>query len=262
MAGLIGRLDAPDFPRALDAALRRLVPYDLSVVFAYPDESPPLLLHDGLGDTGEAGAMDAYLGGTHLLDPFYLACARRIEPGLYRMRALAPDRFFESDYALSPQVHPCISMQSGSLAEEIGFLVALPSGYMAAYSLMRRHGCPPFDAPALARLRAVWPVVERMVTRHWRFLPRAPGARGRPSPGDAPDLEAAFASFAPDRLTPRQRRIVQLALRGHGNASIGAHLGISEATAKTHRRAIHTRLGISSQSELFALFVRHVLAGR
>jgi DNA-binding CsgD family transcriptional regulator len=255
VAEVIAGLGQPALPALLDSALRRLVPFDISILLAYPDGRGPLLLHDGLRDTGEPGALDAYLGGTYLLDPFYLACSERIAPGLYRMSDLAPDRFFESDYVRSPHVHPCISLNSGTLAEEIGFVIGLPSGYHAAYSLMRSNGGALFSGPEIARLRAVQPVVMQVVTSHWRHLPRAPGRHGPPAERQ---LEEAFATLAPGTLTRQQQRIVQLLLRGHSTASVAALLGISQATAKTHRKAIYERLGISSQSELFALFLRHV----
>jgi DNA-binding CsgD family transcriptional regulator len=255
VAALMGGLGQPALPSLLDSALRRLVPFDISILLAYPQGRGPLLLHDGLLGTGEPGALEAYLGGTYLLDPFYLACSERAAPGLYRMSELAPDGFFESDYVRSPDVHPCISLSSGTLAEEIGFLIALPSGYQAAYSLMRSNGGAPFDAGEIARLRAVEPVVVQAVTSHWRHLPRAPGRHGPPA---ARELEEPFATLAPGRLTRQQQRIVQLLLRGHSTVSVAALLGISQATAKTHRKAIYERLGISSQSELFAMFLRHI----
>jgi DNA-binding CsgD family transcriptional regulator len=215
-----------------------------------------LLLHDGLDGSGEPGALQAYLTGTYLLDPFYLACASRVQPGLYRMAELAPDAFFESDYVRSPMVHPCISMQSGTLSEEIGYLLTLPAGFMAALSLMRSNGSAPFAESDVARLRAVEPVVAQLVALHWRHLSGGRAHRG--APGEF-EPEPVFVSFAVDLLTRQQQRIAQLLLRGHSNASVGRNLGISEATAKTHRKAIYERLGIGSQSELFALFVRHLL---
>jgi DNA-binding CsgD family transcriptional regulator len=48
---------------------------------------------------------------------------------------------------------------------------------------------------------------------------------------------------------------VQLILRGHSNHSISLRLGITEGTAKIHRKAIYDRLDISSQSELFSMFI-------
>lgn len=260
-AGLMGRLDEPCLPALLDQALLRVVSFDLSVAFAYPDGVGPTIMFDGFRQGTPDAPLRAYLNGTYLLDPFYLACTGRQKCGLYRMRDCAPDAYFESEYFNSWEVHPCISMESGSLAEEIAYLFDLPGGPMVAYSLMRSNGRSTFSDAEIAILKAVEPVVVRALRHHWRDRDPVPDRTDRPSPGPARSgetIETAFASFAADRLTRQQQRIVQLVLRGHSNASVARNLAISEGTVKNHRHAIYERLGVGTQSELFALFVRHV----
>ena len=260
-AGLMGRLDEPCLPALLDEALLRVVPFDLSVAFAYPDGVGPMILFDGFRERKPDAPLKAYLDGTYLLDPFYLACTARQKCGLYRMQDCAPDSYFQSEYFHSWEVHPCISMESGALAEEIAYLFDLPGGPMVAYSLMRSNGRPTFSEAEIAVLRAVEPVVVRALRHHWRDRHLPPGRRGseeRASARSGEAIEAAFATFAAERLTRQQQRIVQLVLRGHSNASVARNLCISEGTVKNHRHAIYDRLGVGTQSELFALFVRHV----
>jgi DNA-binding CsgD family transcriptional regulator len=260
-AEIIASLGAPDFPQTLDRNLDRLVPFDLTVIFAYPEESPPILLHDGIRGHAPGEALTSYLNGTYLLDPFYTACARRVSPGLYRMSELAPDEFFTGEYVNSWEVHPCISMESGSLAEEIGFMVPLPGGFMATYSLMRRNGNRAFDQAEFAALRQVEPVVRQAIAHHWRDL-RAPQP---PRRGQAPwergeVMERGFERFGAELLSAREQMVVQLILRGHSTLSIAGSLSIAEGTVKNHRKSIYAKLGIASQRELFTLFVRHVLS--
>jgi DNA-binding CsgD family transcriptional regulator len=256
IASILEQIDADDVVSRLDTAIRLVVPYDISVAFAYPDGREPILLFDGLKNVAPSSALDAYLRGTYLLDPFYLACSNQILPGLYRMATLAPDKFFDSDYFLTPAVHPCISMESGSLSEEIGFFIPLKAGFMATYSLMRSNGSPAFSEDEFTRLTAIEPMVRLALSQHWRFITRnveTPSRRVWSIHGEA--MEEAFERFAADRLTTRQRLIVQLILRGHSNHSISLRLGITEGTAKSHRKAIYDRLDISSQSELSSMFI-------
>lgn len=260
-AGWLACLDDPDLPELVDQALRQIIPFDLSVVFVYPAGEGPRLLFDGLRRCAPAAPMSAYLNGSYLLDPFYLACKSSPLCGLYRMSDFAPDAYFESDYFNSWQVHPCISMDSGSLAEEVAYLFRLPDGSMAAYSLMRSNRSPTFGDDEMAVLRAVEPQVRQALRHHWRTQDHGrPGASPpkpfEPSAGHA--LEEAFASFAASRLTRQQQRIVQLILRGHSNASIGRHLTITEGTVKNHRHQVYERLGVGTQAELFSLFVKHL----
>jgi DNA-binding CsgD family transcriptional regulator len=260
LSEILPRIGDESLPIRMDEALLRLVDFDQSVVFAYPDARPPRLLFDGFRGRSPGASLDAYLAGTYLLDPFAIACANGIAPGLYRMRDLAPDRFFEGEYFNSWEVHPCISMESGSLAEEIGFLIPVGANGMAAYSLMRCHGGALFSDAEFQLLGSIEPLVRQTLAMHWgatAWIP--PEASGR-SEVARDGFEDAFDNFARGALTPQQRRIAQLILRGHSNASIGFELGISEGTAKNHRHAVYDRLRISSQSQLFALFIRHLSA--
>jgi DNA-binding CsgD family transcriptional regulator len=253
IASVVGQIGRPTLPEALDDMLARVAPFDLSAIFGFPFDSRPLLLHDGYRQHAEAAALKAYLDGAYLFDPFYTACTQNLPPGIWRMRELAPDEFFDSEFYSSREVHPCISMQAGSLVEEIGFLIPLEGGFNAVYSLMRSQGLP-FSADEMERLKQIEPFVRETVRSHWR------DARANERQFRLDDLmETAFASFCEDRLTYQQRRIVQLILRGNSNYAIGQILSVTEGTVKLHRQNIYKRLNISSQRELFAMFVEQLL---
>ena len=252
-AMLIEAVQTRDFVPKLNAALSRVAFFDLSAATAYPYAQRPILLYDGLGGLSSPEVMQNYLDGTYLLDPAYTACVQQVPSGFYRMSELAPDAFFEGEYFNSPFVHPCISMDSGSLAEEALFFARLPSGFYATHSIMRSHGRGPYTVREVAALRALAPAVVAAMRRHWCNLTVA-HAEG---PADA--IEPILDRFLPGLLSPRERSVVELVLRGHSSASIGVRLGISEGTVKNHRKHIHAKLGISGQAELFALFIQHVL---
>ncbi len=71
-------------------------------------------------------------------------------------------------------------------------------------------------------------------------------------------MEAAFASFGREVLTAREQEIVRLLLAGHSTKSAARELDISDGTVKVHRKHIYQRLDVSSQSQLFQLFLEHV----
>ena len=56
-------------------------------------------------------------------------------------------------------------------------------------------------------------------------------------------------------LTHRECEIAGLILKGHSSKSIARIIEISPGTVKIHRKNIYRKLGISSQSELFSLFL-------
>jgi DNA-binding CsgD family transcriptional regulator len=68
-------------------------------------------------------------------------------------------------------------------------------------------------------------------------------------------IEAAFMNFGSPLLTVRERENAHLILRGHSVKSTARVLNISPETVRMHRKNLYTKLEISSQAELFALFI-------
>lgn len=58
-----------------------------------------------------------------------------------------------------------------------------------------------------------------------------------------------------DRLSPRQREILELLAKGLTNGEIGGVLGISAATVRNHVTAVFSTLDVSNRTEAAALFV-------
>ena len=88
-------------------------------------------------------------------------CADKGTPGLYRLREIAPDRFYHSEYYRS-------YYRRTGLAEEIGFLIELDHGMMLVISLMRAGSSAPFSDRDFNKLRKVEPMVNAASMRHWQ----------------------------------------------------------------------------------------------
>jgi DNA-binding CsgD family transcriptional regulator len=56
-------------------------------------------------------------------------------------------------------------------------------------------------------------------------------------------------------LTPREKEIVGLVLEGHPSATIAKRLDIGRGTVKNHRRRLYDKLDITSERELFLLYL-------
>ncbi|MGH6718546.1 MAG: helix-turn-helix transcriptional regulator [Alphaproteobacteria bacterium] len=69
------------------------------------------------------------------------------------------------------------------------------------------------------------------------------------------DFDAAFGSFARGTLTRRETQIARLILTGYPTAAIAKVLGIGRGTVKNHRRRLYDRLDITTERELFSLFL-------
>ena len=57
----------------------------------------------------------------------------------------------------------------------------------------------------------------------------------------------------PTKLTAREREVLDLLANGLRNSDIGAQLGVSENTVKTHTRHLLAKLGASSRAHAVAI---------
>ncbi len=254
IARVIAAGDTSRFPAVLVQALRHVVPFDYAVFFAYRGQERPICPYDTFTPQQRVVFVTDYLEGPYLLDPFYQVYAGRMEPGLYRLREIAPDRFYHSEYFRS-------YYRRTGLAEEIGFLVSLPHDMMLVISLMRAGTSAPFSDRDMNKLRRMEPVVHASAARHWRNLGYLRSSETEEETTRPPlnlQVTSAFENFGEGVLTRREREVVRMVLRGHSSNSIGRHFQITTGTVKIHRKNIYAKLGISSQSELFSHFISYL----
>jgi DNA-binding CsgD family transcriptional regulator len=244
---IVEGIGTPEFPRRLAEGLREIAPYDYTVIFGYVGSARPLDLYDDFPPDRRRLHVEEYQAGPYLLDPFFLASLDLSEPGLWRLREIAPDRFYQGEYYRNYYA------QTG-LAEEIGYLIAVNSELILVVSLMRKE--KRFSNAELRALKRVWPVIDAACCKNWQDLTFEESGR---SQGMEERIEEAFRSIGEGILTPRERQVVELTLRGHSADAIGKMLGISSGTVRIHRRNIYTKLRISSQGELFSAFINAML---
>ncbi len=258
-AAALAALETPEFAPALVRALARIAEFDFSVIFGYGGEARPIDLFNNFPAARRDVFVADYQAGPYLLDPFYHASRDRVPSGLHRMRDLAPDRFYQSQYYRSYYART-------GLAEEIGFFLSPSSDATVVISLMRDGHRTIFPAREMNRLQQVAPVVIAAAERHWRGLEgETPAAAGdRPDASELAsglDLASLFDAFGERPLTRREREVGALVLRGHSSEAIARQLRIAPGTVKIHRKNIYAKLGTASQAELFSLFLSS-LAGR
>jgi DNA-binding CsgD family transcriptional regulator len=236
-----------EFGETLRQMMRALVRFDHVVVFAYRGKERPIELYSTFSPDDHVVFVSLYQAGPYMLDPFYHT-ARERRCGVFRMRELAPDRFFSSEYYRSYYVKT-------GLAEEIGFFLAAGEDVSIVLSLMRRQETGPFPANEFTLLQKAAPLVATLAARHWSRL----GGRFDAAKATLGRRKARQAQ--PDtvwrglKLTAREEAIVDLVLQGHSSESIGLRLGISTGTVKVHRRNVYRKLGISSQTQLLSVYL-------
>lgn len=240
---IIDNLEDNLMPEILSKALKSIVEFDFTVIFGYVGNARPLALFDDFTPDRRLMHVDDYQEGPYLLDPFYLAATGDVDPGLWRLSVIAPDRFYQGEYFRNYYART-------GLAEEVGFLVNIHENLTIVVSLMRKTR--KFSKAEMKALSSVWPVVEAACRRHWRET--ATEAPDQVSFADL-NIERAFREIGEGVLTAREREVVELTLRGHSADALGKLLGISSGTVRIHRKNIYAKLRISSQGELFSVFI-------
>jgi DNA-binding CsgD family transcriptional regulator len=177
-----------------------------------------------------------------LLDPFYALFADDAPEGIYHLQDLAPDNFFDSEYYRSYYTLT-------GLTDECGLLINLDADHSILVSLGNR-GAPPTKKNQLANLQTVMPILSALCHKQQ-------SADAGEITLSAP-LDRAFRNFGRDHLSARECEVIQLILKGHSNKSIAQLLEISVDTVKVYNKRFHTKLDISSQAELFSLFLEAI----
>ena len=253
--GLLGKcinsIDSDEFHGNLVEALRALVDIDYSVVFAYRNEDQPVCLGDTYSPEQRVIFVDDYIKGPYLLDPFFKACRKKFDTGLYRLQDIAPDRFLQSEYYRS-------YYNRTDLSEEVCYIFYLPSGPAAVISLMRSKKNPRFSAREFKLLDKVSPIVINLAQLQWKDAAGyfEPVSGAEQIEDDHSLIEKSVGELFGDRITPRETQVIAQVLEGHSSESIANSLGISTGTVRIHRRNIYAKLQISSQQELFAIFFK------
>lgn len=253
---VLAALDRPDLPQRLLEALAVVGPFDLACSFVYRPKAAPIHVHDSFADPAHKQGLINYTDSTYVLNPFYGAYLRGLATGAYRMRDLAPDAYAPSTLAESYQARASGKEEIGYLThgwpagmEELCLALVLDEGECAEISLSRPIA-EGFSDADVAAFGLIVPFIAEAYRRYWLAARPRHLAATRDSGADA-----AFASFGGELLSPREREIAQLLLRGHSSLSIAGQLGISGTTVKTHRKNLYAKLGIATHYELFSRFL-------
>ena len=130
-------------------------------------------------------------------------------------------------------------------------------GWIVATSLMRAPSRPSFSAHDLRTLRIVEPLVRGIAEMHWRTDDRLKTATQVEDGKEVlrRTVQDALEARGMPPLTPRELQVVGFVLEGHSSESIANLLDISAGTVRIHRKNIYAKMRISSQRELFSIFI-------
>lgn len=214
-------------------------------LLAFHADAPPEVVHHSMRADVAEHYLDRYLAGPYLLDPLYQLALRTTTSRACRFREASPDRFRSSEYYRQ-------YYERTHLRDEMDFL--LGTGGDATLVLVVGRFDRRFVKAELEKLHAVEAVIFATLRAVWQQLDPKEGQTSRGLTMHRRLIEC-FENFGNARLTEREREITQLLLRGHSAKSIARELRIAPGTVMVHKRNLFSKLGITSQYELFSLFI-------
>ncbi|MDH4558411.1 helix-turn-helix transcriptional regulator [Pseudomonas sp. BN417] len=257
LARAMASVAEPVFCECLAEALASLVPIESMLLGLECKGLPPRPIYQrGIPEEYREALIERYYARGYMLDPFCLALENGLAEGFYHLSEIAPDDFFNSEY------YRTYYLRCGSV-EDAHFIVDLGGQRKVSLCVYQGRSGGRFSSAELDLLRAAQPLVRELIRQfdeRGGLIRCLDGHGSAPTPGGAPvglnqQIREAFMNFGSDRLTEREREIAHLLLRGHSVKSSAKVLEISPETVRMHRKNLYTKLEISSQAELFALFI-------
>lgn len=236
---LIASIGDETFLKRLSELTTAITGYDSLVVMSFDGEKAPVVLFN---DTSffEDQSIDHDFMRTLVLDPFYQLLKRGVTEGVYRLDDIAPDEFYSSDY------YHKIYKQTG-LQKEVGIIASCGDDLRLVLSIGLRNRAN-VDVDEAKVVSSFYDLIIAAICKHFQV--------GHPEQRTiGHQLNDIFSNFGKDFLSERECQVTQLVLQGYSTKAIAPLLEVSTETVKVYRKRIHNKLKISSQSELFSLFL-------
>ena len=230
---------------ALIEAIDAAVSHEGTCLLAFHKDASPDVIHHTLEPAGRKHYVERYVAGPYLLDPLYQLAVQDKKPAVCRFRDQLPDRFRSSEYYRQ-------YCEKTHLLDEMDFLTTVNDRTTVALVVGKRDRM--FGRAELQRLELMAPTVQASIAQVWQQWEERQGSENT---NDAlhRKLIDCFERFGESVLTDRERQTSQLLLRGHSSKSIARVLKIAPGTVMVHKRNLFAKLDISSQYELFSLFI-------
>lgn len=246
IAEAIAQLGSEKFFPALAKAVREQVPIAYPQFWLYHSDLPPRMLYHEIPEEALKDQIDDYLDGPYREDPFYQTSINQPKSLIYRLSRLTAGRLEQSTY------YRDYYADTGTV-DEVVILSRLEAGNVIHLSMMRLPQQGEFDDDEYQRLYSLADMVSELMRKHSEFDSFA--VQHLIQPGIDHQIDLAFRTFGLSLLSPREKDVLELMLRGYGTDVSAKRLSIARETLRRHRKSIYRKLDVSSQTDLFSLFL-------
>lgn len=255
LADSISSLKSPSFTSNLMAFIAAFVNYDSAVILGLRTNKHPIYLYDSIEDNREL-LFDRYLSSAFQDDPFYKMITTDKQQGVFSLKDVAKRGM---DYqAYCHQFY----LQTG-WKDELSIVVNVEETRWVVIYLGCTQNETSFSLSDIKTLKSYFSVIQSLCQQHWKqtefllaepvFSPESYSEKKREF------IEVGLHSFGKNLLSTREKQITRLILQGLDSKEIAKQLGITEGTVKNHRKRIYAHLRVSSLSELFQVFLNHII---
>ena len=242
----IAALGTDEFFPALVAAVQGQVRIDYPQVWLYHKDLPPRVLYHEIPPSALASQVDSYLEGPYREDPFYQASMQQPKSKIYRLSRVTLGKLEQTEY------YQEYYSDTGTVDEAI-YLAKLREGNVINLSMMRLPSHGAFSDEEYEALYLLAEPVSELIRSHSEHQDFA--VSNLIQPGIDHQIDLAFRTFGESMLSPREKDVLELMLRGYGTDTSASRLDIAVETVRRHRKSIYRKLDVSSQTDLFSLFL-------
>jgi DNA-binding CsgD family transcriptional regulator len=242
----ISALGSDQFFPALIEAIRGQVPIEYPQIWLYHRDLPPQVLYHEIPASAVASQVDTYLDGPYREDPFYQTSMNQPRSKFYRLSRITAGKLRESQY------YRDYYAETGTVDEAI-YLSRLRAGNVINLCMMRLPQQGEFSEQEYETLYLLAEPVSELIKSHSEHNDFA--ITHLIQPGINHQIDLAFRTFGSSLLSPREKDVLELMLRGYGTDISATRLGIALETVRRHRKSIYRKLDVSSQTDLFSLFI-------
>ncbi len=242
----IAALGSDDFFPALVSAVRGQVKIDYPQIWLYHKDLPPRVLYHQIPEYALARQVDQYLDGPYREDPFYQASMSQPRSKIYRLSRVTLGKLEQSHYYLD-------YYRDTGIVDEVVYLSKLTAGNVINFSMMRRTRAGEFTDEEYETLYLLAEPVSELIKTHSEHDEFS--VSHLIQPGINHHIDLAFRTFGASLLSPREKDVLELMLRGYGTEVSAQRLSIAVETVRRHRKSIYRKLDVSSQTDLFSLFL-------
>ncbi|MDA8752716.1 helix-turn-helix transcriptional regulator, partial [Halieaceae bacterium] len=232
----IGALGSEEFFPALVEAVRGQVRIDYPQFWLYHRDLPPQVLYHEIPAEALPSQVDQYLDGPYREDPFYQASMNQPKSKIYRLSRVTAGKLQDSQY------YRDYYADTGTVDEAI-YLSRLRGGNVINLSMMRLPRNGPFSDEEYEALYLLAEPVSELIKSHSEHDDFA--VTHLIQPGIDHQIDLAFRTFGASMLSPREKDVLELMLRGYGTDASADRLNIALETVRRHRKSIYRKLDVS-----------------